>query len=220
MTEAEWLTCADPQRMLEFLESKTSDRKLRLFAIACCHRVWELLDDPPSRDAIEMAEWFVEGRITAAELQEASLLVDGNFLPDGEVDRVAEIAASASCSQPRADRASYNTARLKARAQNNRPQGRLDTQTINNEHLAHCGFVRDIFGNPFRPKAIDPNWLTSTVVGLAQGIYEDCAFDRMPILADALEDAGCTNADLLAHCRLQQEHARGCWAVDLLLGKQ
>lgn len=80
---------------------------------------------------------------------------------------------------------------------------------------------RDIFSNPFRPVAFDPSWRTSTAVGLAQSMYESRAFDRMPILADALQDAGCTNEDVLSHCRdPKQVHVRGCWVVDLLLGKE
>lgn len=69
----------------------------------------------------------------------------------------------------------------------------------------------------------DLSWLASnngTVVKLAQAIYDERAFDRLPILADALEDAGCTNQDILAHCRGGGEHSRGCWVVDLLLGKE
>jgi hypothetical protein len=79
--------------------------------------------------------------------------------------------------------------------------------------------LRDIFGNPFRPVAADPAWHTSTAVGLASAIYAERAFDRLPILADALEDAGCDHPDVLAHCRSHPEHARGCWVVDLILGK-
>src|SRR5262249_28039734 len=80
--------------------------------------------------------------------------------------------------------------------------------------------LRDIFGNPFRPVSVDPAWLTSTVVSLAEGIYADRAFDRLPILADALQDAGCENADILAHCRRDGPHCRGCWVVDLLTGRK
>jgi hypothetical protein len=83
-----------------------------------------------------------------------------------------------------------------------------------NAHLLH-----DIFGNPFRPVALDPAWLTSDVLALARGIYDERAFDRMPILADALQDAGCDSADVLGHCRSAGPHVRGCWVVDLLLGK-
>ncbi len=81
-------------------------------------------------------------------------------------------------------------------------------------------FLRDIIGNPFRPVTADPAWLTSDVVALAHGIYEEKAFDRMPILADALQDAGCENDDVLSHCRGPGPHVRGCWVVDLILGKE
>ncbi|MFO0822976.1 MAG: hypothetical protein U0792_07630 [Gemmataceae bacterium] len=86
------------------------------------------------------------------------------------------------------------------------------------ERRAQAAILRDIF-NPFRLVTIDPSWLTSTVVALAEGIYAERAFDRMPILADALEDAGCNNADILNHCRGDGPHVRGCWVVDFLLGK-
>jgi hypothetical protein len=84
--------------------------------------------------------------------------------------------------------------------------------------LARC-----IFGNPFRPVCVDRAWLTwkdDAIPRLAQALYEERAFDRLPILADALEDADCDNTDMLAHCRQPGEHMRGCWVVDLLLGKQ
>jgi len=94
-------------------------------------------------------------------------------------------------------------------------------EVFNHEAMAQTALVRDIFGNPFRPVALDPSWLTSDVVALARGIYADRAFDRMPILADALQDAGCANDDVLNHCRdAAQVHVRGCWVVDLLLGKE
>jgi hypothetical protein len=62
-------------------------------------------------------------------------------------------------------------------------------------------------------------WNDGTVIKIAQAIYNERAFERLPILADALEDAGCDNADILRHCREPGEHMRGCWVVDLLLGK-
>jgi hypothetical protein len=80
--------------------------------------------------------------------------------------------------------------------------------------------LRDVFGNPFRPVTADPAWLSSTVTAMARGIYADRAFDRLPILADALQDAGCDHEDVLAHCRGPGPHARGCWVVDLALGKE
>jgi len=83
--------------------------------------------------------------------------------------------------------------------------------------------LRDIFGNPFRPlspvSSVWPTWNDGAVRKMAQVIYDDRAFDRLPLMADALEDAGCTDAAILAHCRGGGEHVRGCWVVDLLLGK-
>jgi hypothetical protein len=88
------------------------------------------------------------------------------------------------------------------------------------EKVTQATLLRDIFGNPFRPVAVDPVWLTSTVVALAEGTYQDRAFDRLPILADALQDAGCDNDDVLTHCRSDGPHVRGCWVVDLLTGRK
>ena len=79
--------------------------------------------------------------------------------------------------------------------------------------------LRDIFGNPFRPVAFADSWRSETAVALASGVYAERAFDRMPILADALEEAGCDHADVLSHCRGPGPHVRGCWVVDGVLGK-
>jgi hypothetical protein len=87
------------------------------------------------------------------------------------------------------------------------------------EQRNQADLVRDIFGNPFHPVRADPVWVTATAVGLAQAIYAERAFDHLPILADALEEAGCDNADVLNHCRAGGVHVRGCWAVDLVLGR-
>jgi hypothetical protein len=97
-------------------------------------------------------------------------------------------------------------------------------------HLAQSGgefgnqanLIRDIFGNPARPMAVGPAWLAwnyGTVPAIARRVYEERAFHDLPILADALEDAGCADEDLLAHCRGPGPHAHGCWVLDLLLGK-
>jgi hypothetical protein len=90
------------------------------------------------------------------------------------------------------------------------------------ERKVQCALLRDIFGNPFRPAAFNPAWRAwrdGTLTHLAQAIYDDRAFDRLPILADALEEAGCADRGLLDHCRGPGPHVRGCWAVDLVLGK-
>jgi hypothetical protein len=87
------------------------------------------------------------------------------------------------------------------------------------EREAQCMILRDLVGNPFRPITPYAEWLSMTVTRLAETIYTDRTFDRLPILADALEETGCDNADILNHCRQPGEHVRGCWVVDLILGK-
>jgi hypothetical protein len=91
------------------------------------------------------------------------------------------------------------------------------------EVRAHRALLHDCLGNPFRPFALDPalgRWSDGTVSRIAQAIYDDRAFDHLPILADALEEAGCTDAEILGHCRSEGPHVRGCWAIDLILGKE
>jgi hypothetical protein len=90
---------------------------------------------------------------------------------------------------------------------------------IDAEQAAQANLLRCVAGNPFHAVRAEPDWRTAPVVGIAEAIYAERAFDRLPILADALEDAGCADADVLTHCRAHPEHARGCWVVDMVLGK-
>jgi hypothetical protein len=105
------------------------------------------------------------------------------------------------------------------------PPGYLNVYDVHGdpaEELVQARLGRDVFGNPFRPVTIDPAWSSwggGNVVGLARMIYERRAFADLPILADALEEAGCTDPDILSHCRSAGEHVRGCWVIDLVLGK-
>jgi hypothetical protein len=90
---------------------------------------------------------------------------------------------------------------------------------LRSEWRTQADLIREIFGNPFRPITLGSAWRTSNVVALAEAIYQDRAFERMPILADALEDAGCDRQDVLQHCRSGESHVLGCWVVDAVLGK-
>ena len=92
-------------------------------------------------------------------------------------------------------------------------------QEYTGEEEQQIALLRDIVGNPFHPVVADRSWLTQDALMLARAIYDNRAFNRMSILGDALEKAGCDNADILAHCRSKAEHVRGCWAVDAILGK-
>lgn len=98
----------------------------------------------------------------------------------------------------------------------------LRTTTRLTEKARQATLLRDVFGNPFRPAHAEPAWLTwndGTVVRMAKAIHDERRFDELPMLGDALEDAGCTDADILTHCRGPGPHVRGCWVVDLLVGK-
>ena len=200
MTEDEWLTCVEPVPMLEFLRGKVSDRKLRLFAVGCWRVVLPFYGRW-SREAVEIAELFADGRGTREDL----LRVWQQTRKSPRTVALYDAFQAARRMTRGADQCAAQAYRSGAIPPVNFP---IDTT-----------FLRDIFGNPFRPVVADPAWLTPTVVSIAEAIYRDRAFDRLPILADALEEAGCTNADLLLHCRQPGEHVRGCWAVDLVLGK-
>jgi hypothetical protein len=217
MTEAEWLVSIDPTPMLEFLRGKVSDRKLRLFAVACCHRVWHLLPDERSRKAVEVAERYADEKAIREEvlvaLSEAKKVKGFRRQVTGIRHQTPKLAAALSLSLNTEQRFLIHVAGNAACLTEEK-----DKPDAQEQHL-QCELLRDIFGNPFRPVAVDRSWLTSTVVSLATGIYEERAFDRLPVLADALQDAGCENQTVLDHCRGPGEHVRGCWVIDLLLGK-
>src|SRR5262245_33974787 len=246
MTEAEWLACTNPQPMLEFLRRQASDRKVRLFAVACCRRVWASLEHEEFRDAVLTAESFADGLVDRAEMLAAhekarAIFVDLHGKDNGPG---AALTTSGFPSPPKSflqkvanalddpwwedefDKGdplapALVTARHAARAAADL-QGQRNVSeapaTIA-EHLEQTSLVHCLFGNPFRPRPMCAAWLTHEVRALADAMYAERAFDRMPPLADALEASGCTNAGLIEHCRSGRERARGCWVVDLLLGK-
>jgi hypothetical protein len=246
MTEAEWLECLEPEKMLLHVRDRASDRKMRLFAIACCRRVWDRLTDPRSQEAVAFGERFAEvgvarrrGRPAVEKAarkawEEADEARRRSSRLEEQVTRLIDVnafhAASATLEGNgwfAAYLASGFTANVVAWEKlRDRHGGRAawDPAAKEMEQRQQVPLLRDIFGNPFRPPAPVPAailaWGNGAVPKVAGAIYEEAAFDRLPILADALEDAGCDNADLLDHCRGPGVHARGCWAVDALLGRK
>jgi hypothetical protein len=228
LTEAEWLKSNDPTALLEFLlEQGLSERKARLLACACCRRVWPLLPDPRSRTAVEVGERFADGLASAVELARARNAA-------GEVcdrrSQKAEWAAYWSANAklsgvegplPTAFDTVATAAVRQAAEQTNTDQfARFEAASAATQR-AHAELIREVAGNPFRPPVVEPHWLAwhrGVVTALAEAIYEERAFDRLPILADALEDVGCTECELLAHLRSGKEHVPGCWALDAVLG--
>lgn len=191
MTEAGWLAATDPDPMLRLLNGKASDRKLILLMVSLLR---ECQQEPGrSREVsirYEVAERYAEGRVPVANVR--AVWGGQPSLVETPYDWVDELLLHAGT-------------------------GVLLYDTPSRSEISRR--LREVFGNPFRPVVVDPSWATSDVLALAEGIYQDRAFDRMPILADTLQDAGCDNDDTLTHCRQAAEHVRGCWVIDLLLGK-
>jgi hypothetical protein len=242
MTEAEWLACGDPLPMLESLRGTNADRKLRLFAVACCQRLIQTVHlHPWYAHGIEVAERFADGKATPDELervrhypspdwclQYAPQFNYDEITAGGQPIRVTKLAINAcwNAMEPEngvvlADCAATNAAWAATVPGAVMPDdGGASAARLAAEQVIQCNILRDIFSNPFRPVTVDPVWLTSTVTAMARQIYEFRDFSAMPILADALEEAGCANEVILNHCRRPGPHVRGCWVIDLVLGKE
>jgi hypothetical protein len=222
MTEAQWLACDNPAQMLKLVRDGTSERRLRLFACACCRRIWYLLADERSRIGVEVAERLAEGLVPRDELEEVAGEASAVFyeaseksdsLSNSGFHRMVAAAAAADALDERDQMLRTVT----------RATGAIGSQqaTVDQEEVAQSALLRDIFGNPFRPVAFSSEWRTDTALSLARQMYDGRDFGAMPILADALQEAGCDNEDILNHCRgTNATHVRGCWVVDLVLGKE
>jgi hypothetical protein len=236
MTEAEWLGYEGPTTMFYWISYRMLDglrgteqkrqlrlleRKQRLFGVACCRRIWPLLPDEEIRYCVEVSERFADERATAEELKEALEKVAEMWVKTRGLD-----PAVSACRQVCLGEVHGHDIRTNAinaiLAKQPRAQYQVsDESIIKVEEAEHRQLLRDIFGNPFHPVTCSPEWRTSTAIALARHMYESRDFSAMPILADALQDAGCDNEEILAHCRDEKAtHVRGCWAVDCLLGKE
>jgi hypothetical protein len=206
MTRKEWLMTLDPLVVFQNLQGKPSARKMRLFTCACCRKIWNLLIDERSRTAVEVAELYAVKKINSAEVmayEEAAAAAVDNTKEYGQ-DPAAAAAVSLALW------ATADWGALQAL--------RWTTELIARKEQVEI--IDCIFRIPSRPITLNPSWLTSTALALATGIYSEKAFDRMPILADALQDAGCDNEDILNHLRGPGPHALGCWVLDLILGRE
>jgi len=207
MMEEEWLNCNDPTVLATFLDGNGSARKLRLFACACCRAVSKMLV-PETLAAIEVAERFADGLVSSDERKRARAA--SFHAPWHEDDAFAHQRGPAKAAVTAA------LARNPVEAAH-----RASSMGGPEDEKANAKILREILGNPFRPVTFDPEWRSSTVMQLAQGIYDERDFSTLPILADALQDAGCDCDDILNHFRdPNATHVRGCWALDLVLGKE
>jgi hypothetical protein len=222
MSESEWLGCIDPTPMLEFLRGKASDRKLRLFALGNAQALCGSLTDSRSREACRIMERYVDGEATSEECRIA--VRSAHAAKDSAAHEQPGSSAYFAAHTAYYAVGSFDgyAAASNASSDDGKTAPLLNSQTGRKVHLLRC-----IFGNPFRPDSLDPAWLTPTVLNLAQSAYDERSLpsghldtDRLAILSDALEEAGCDDADILGHLRGAGPHVRGCHVLDLLLSKK
>jgi hypothetical protein len=229
LTEAAWLAGDDPYPMIVHLELGMYDRKGRLFFCAACRRLARLTPNPAARAYIEAQEAFADGRLRVDDLLLAQRHLKPVW-PAGSIPRETFLALHTDNTLTHLGRHLDNRVleeivsglvdSLDPEWPRSEPLDRAEFAALAAQDLRFlAGVVRCIWGNPWRPAALNPGWRTADVLGLARGIYDDRAFDRLPILHDALIEAGCTSDDVLGHCREEGPHARGCWVVDLVLGQ-
>jgi hypothetical protein len=194
-----------------------------------------MLTNPTSREAIEAAEKYADGHLDAEVLQTtffaATSAARQARLSKAPGDTLA--ACAAECASARDQAMDLEGARRVAHhaadavyswtfhkaGTNDRAAFDAGNKAKETERLAQCDLLRCLFGNPFSPITLEASPLTTTIVQIAEDIYTERAFERMPVLADALEEGGVTNTEVLAHLRGPGPHARGCHVLDLILGK-
>jgi hypothetical protein len=205
MTENDWMTCADPDALLASVRGRVSPRQLRLFACACCRRIPAVLVDDQLARAVGVIERCADGLADRRDRERAR----------ADAEAVEASASGQLRAAARAVAASWSTAEHAASA------AACASPSPQRERACQADLLRDVVGNPFKPMPVETTWLEGTgglVTHIARAVYEEGRYADLPILADALEEVGCTQEALLAHCRSGAGHVRGCWALDTLLG--
>ena len=212
MTEDQWLTCDNPEQMLESVRGKATKRKLRLFAAACFRRLTHLLTDDRQIQAIDLLEDAPDEialpqavvRGVRHALPPSVDSFGGKYKNSDDPYFVALMLYRELVSSSTAHHATFAT------------RGLAEAGVA--ERTEQCRLLRCILGPlPFRDIHVSPSWATPPVIAVARGIYEQRAFEKLPMLGDALHQAGCHEAEIMSHCQEPGPHVRGCWVVDLLL---
>ncbi len=229
MTEADWLTSTELQWVRSPLLANRSTRKWRCFALACIRLIWHLLA-PTRRHAVEVSERFLEGQASNRERSEARgkvrvLPPDEEAMipyPDGIGASIGEAVYWATAAPTDIISAASGMPHYVGRVVS-WERGPAAVASLDDTCIA---FLRDIFGNPFRQVPFERTWRTADVLNLARTAYEERLPDGkldavgLAVLADALEEAGCTQPDIVGHLRGGGPHVPGCWVLDRLLGKK
>lgn len=209
--EKVWTATSDhPRKLLEILEPELLagrlQRKWRLYLCACARRLDQMLS-PLDRDALDVAERFADGQASLDEL----LWTRKNTTGRSPAQIVSNLANNCLYRN-----GTFRLLELTLFDNDDAAALSGDTRT---EFRIQAALVKDIFGNPFQPMIAEPCWKSSTVLDLARTIYDRHRYELLPLLGDALMDAGCDSADWIDHCQYDAPHARGCWVIDSLLGK-
>jgi hypothetical protein len=237
MNETEWLSCQWPTRLLEFVRSRMSDRKMWLFVAACRRSTDHDPEFEVTRRRLRIqhnatyqtAERLATRRASSVDLDDEFARVSATVslhARDHYLTNLDVLRAELRVFRPNALLAAYGCIRQDAfiRFENyysdcaNAFDGKLSRFDHPPGNWMHCGLLREIAGNPFRPVVMNPTWRTPIALDLARRADEDSAFEGLPVLADALQEAGCDDEVILGHCRGREGHVRGCWALDLVLG--
>lgn len=249
MTETDWLATTDPCKVAKFCRGRVEPLRFRWLALDWVGRIRQFIPEEDDRryfdafaawmagtgehpdqvcpgphyhalvrwvhyveSAIVSVEWLRRNDPMTASAWAAESLAE--YRPRGEGESI-------DATKTHRPRSAKKLAILKAEQDERQRRERMAWEERHDRvRREFCEQFRCVSGDPFRPVAFDPRWLSETAVALATGIYAERAFDRMPILADALEEAGCDDADVLSHCRGPGPHVRGCWVVDRVLGKE
>jgi hypothetical protein len=221
MNEAQWIASGNVRRMLDHVPYRVSKRKWRLMAAAFTRRIWALIPDEESRLAVEAAEAWADGLIRLRELNEARDAAQPYRL--GRVGIGLQTAPGAAYAAAGASKSDTGRSAWLASEAVRLAGGSAEAET---QH--QCHIVRDILGYPYRQVTLHPaifRWDGGMMQELARAAYDERVLpageldrSRLAILADALEEAGCSDPDVLGHLRGPGPHVRGCWAVDLMVG--
>jgi hypothetical protein len=229
-----WRSSNHLHELYEPAAQRASARKLRLFAVACCRRIAGWQPGPRSLRALEVAERYADGLATEEELALAELeafeaAAEENERPASPLDgsppwSVLAVVASRACNLA-AGSGVYHALEAADFARKAQPAPHSEVWPLEQrEEAAQCDLLREVVGPAaYRPVFFDPVWALRedrAARRLAETIYDEGAWELMPILADALEEAGCGDEELLAHARSEGAHVRGCWVVDLVLGRE
>ena len=242
MTEIDWQTTATGAHdMLRYIRTRTTSRKLQLLMCAACRMILDHLPAGRVEPILAAIEQYAEGSAPLEAFRQAEFAAQilereghADAFPGGESSArwAAILALRAAVSSPLDDALHRTIDWVEAAAARDAGEG-LARAARGRRHRELCDLFREVIGNPFAPRVGVPTWMqgadrsvpgwliriSETTRNIAVALHRDQAYDRFPILADSLEEEGCTDEELLLHMRRPQRHARGCWALDSVLGK-